>query len=114
MKFKRLITRLLSKSRRPSFAKVGKDFAFGGDCIFNSPKMMEFGDYCSIGPHAVFYSIYKKIIFGNYVMVGPNVTMVTGDHSIRKIGIPICLNHEKLPLMMPILSSMMTFGSVPM
>lgn len=30
-------------------------------------------------------------------MVGPNVTMITGDHSIRKIGVPICLNHEKLP-----------------
>ena len=58
---------------------------------------MEFGDDCSIGPHGVLYSIYKKIIFGNHVMVGPGVTIVSGDHNIRKIGVPISLNEEKQP-----------------
>ena len=79
------------------FKKKGKNFHYGRNCIFNNPKTMEFGDNCSIGPNAVFYSIYKKIIFGNNVMLGPGVTLVTGDLSFRKVGIPICLNHEKLP-----------------
>lgn len=83
--------------KRVKFAKEGKNLRYADDCIFNSPLMMEFGDDCSIGPHGVFYSIYKKIIFGNHVMLGPGVTMISGDHSIRKVGIPISLNQDKLP-----------------
>lgn len=59
--------------------------------------MIELGDNVSIGPRAIIYAIYKKIIIGNNVLIGPNVTMVNGDHSIRKIGVPIINNHEKLP-----------------
>lgn len=86
----------LSKFRK-SFAKCGSNFRCGGGQIINSAKMIEIGDNVSIGPNAVLYSIYKKIIFGNNVLLGPGVTMVSGDHSIRKVGIPIIDNHEKLP-----------------
>lgn len=55
------------------------------------------GNNVSIGPRAVLYAIYKKIIFGDNVLLGPNVTIVNGDHSIRRIGIPLINNHEKLP-----------------
>lgn len=30
-------------------------------------------------------------------MLGPHVTIVNGDHNIRKIGVAIIDNHEKLP-----------------
>lgn len=49
-----IILRLFSMNGRPVFAKVGKNFTYARDCIFDSPKMMEFGDYCFVGPHAVF------------------------------------------------------------
>lgn len=75
----------------------GKNFQLGSNPIINSPTMIEAGDNVSIGPNVVLYAIYKKIIFGNNVLLGPNVTMVNGDHSIRKIGVPIIDNHEKLP-----------------
>ena len=67
----------------------------GKNSIINDPNMLEIGNNCSIGPNAVIYCIYKKIIIGNNVMIGPNVTMVNGDHNIRKVGIPIIDNHEK-------------------
>lgn len=95
MKIKALIKRFIYRNRK--FLKVGENFRYSRDCIFDSASMMEFGDDCSIGPHGVLYSIYKKIVFGNHVIVGPGVTIVSGDHSIRKIGVPISKNDEKLP-----------------
>lgn len=79
------------------FARKGERCSIGSDCIINSPQMIELGDNVSIGPRAVLYAIYKKIILGDNVLLGPNVTMVNGDHSIRKIGIPLIDNNEKLP-----------------
>lgn len=83
--------------QRPIITTVGKNFRIAGNYIINDPKMLVIGDNCSIGPNAVIYCYYKKIILGNNVMIGPNVTMVNGDHNIRKIGIPIIDNHEKEP-----------------
>ncbi len=79
------------------FARRGERCSIGGGCIINSPSMIELGNNVSIGPRAILYAIYKKIIFGDNVLLGPNVTIVNGDHSIRRVGIPIIDNHEKLP-----------------
>lgn len=80
-----------------SFARCGSQFIISEGSIINSANMIEIGDNVSIGPNVVLYSIYKKIIFGNNVLLGPGITMVSGDHSIRKVGVPIIDNHEKLP-----------------
>ena len=79
------------------FARQGERCSIGSDCIINDASMIELGNHVSIGPRAVLYAIYKKIIFGDNVLLGPNVTMVTGDHSMRKIGVPLIDNDEKLP-----------------
>lgn len=79
----------------PKFRKIGKNFHIGREYIINTPKMIEIGDNVNIGPRAILYAIYKKIIFGNNVVLGPNVTIVNGDHNIKKIGIPIINNLEK-------------------
>lgn len=79
------------------FSRRGENCTIGYECIINSASMIELGNNVSIGPRAVLYAIYKKIIFGDNVLLGPNVTMVNGDHSIRKIGVPLINNHEKLP-----------------
>lgn len=92
---KKLIKYLLHEEYH--FAQIGNNCSIGNDCIINDASMIELGDNVSIGPRAVLYSIYKKIIIRNNVLIGPNVTMVNGDHSIRKIGVPLINNHEKLP-----------------
>ena len=77
------------RHRKYQFARQGKKVIIGNGCIINSASMIEFGDNVSIGPNAVLYAIYKKIIFGNNVMLGPHVTIVNGDHNIRKIGVAL-------------------------
>lgn len=53
------------RHRKYQFARQGKKVIIGNGCIINSASMIEFGDNVSIGPNAVLYAIYKKIIFGN-------------------------------------------------
>lgn len=85
------------KKLQKSFAKCGKNFRIGTNYNIGSFSMIEIGNNVSIGPNAILYSIYKKIIIGNNVLFGPGVTLVSGDHSIRKIGVTIIDNHEKMP-----------------
>ena len=94
---KNIIKKLIAYVFRPEykFAKRGDKCFIGSNCIINSASMIELGNHVSIGPNAVLYCIYKKIIFGNNVLLGPNVTMVNGDHNMRKIGVPIIDNNEK-------------------
>ena len=84
---KNIIKKLIAYIFRPEykFAKRGDKCFIGSNCIINSASMIELGNHVSIGPNAVLYCIYKKIIFGNNVLLGPNVTMVNGDHNMRKI-----------------------------
>ena len=63
----------------------------------DSPDFIELGSNIYIGPNAVLYSTVKKIVFGNNIIVGPGLTMVSGNHNFKKVGIPIIDNHEKLP-----------------
>jgi len=77
------------------FCLKGKKVWYGINCTFVSPEMIEIGNNVSIGSGATFFSISKKIIIKDNVIIAPNVTMVSGDHNIRKIGIPIIDNHEK-------------------
>lgn len=93
--FRRVLNYILHEDYH--FARRGENCSIGRECIINSASMIELGNNVSIGPRAVLYAIYKKIIFGDNVLLGPNVTMVNGDHSIRKIGVPLISNHEKLP-----------------
>lgn len=79
------------------FARRGEGCSIGDDCIINSASMIELGNNVSIGPRATLYAIYRRIIFGDNVLLGPNVTLVNGDHHIRKVGIPLINNHEKQP-----------------
>lgn len=79
------------------FARRGANCSISNGCIINSPKMIELGNNVSIGPRAVLYAVYKRIIIGDNVLFGPNVTLVNGDHNIHKIGVPLKDNREKMP-----------------
>lgn len=79
------------------FPRQGKNCSIGEHCIISKTEQIEMGDNVSIGPYAVLYAIYRKIIFGNNILLGPHVTIVNGDHSIRKVGVTIFENQEKLP-----------------
>lgn len=60
---------------------------------------VSFGDDVNIGPGAVLYTTRARIIIGNHVIFGPNVTIITGDHRIDVIGEYMkCISeNQKLP-----------------
>lgn len=85
----------LGLRKKYDFAKRGTNVRIGKDCIIDIPSKVEIGNDVSIGPRAVIYAVFKKVIFGNHVLLGPNVTLVNGDHGFRRIGVPIIKNHLK-------------------
>lgn len=44
------------------------------------------GNYVSIGANCLLLSTRAKVIIGDYVMFGPNVSVITGNHRIDVIG----------------------------
>ena len=70
---------------KPSLAKCGKN-VYIGDNFVGTLQGIEIGSNVSIGPNCVFYSSLAKIVIGNYVMVSPNVTIITGSHKTNSIG----------------------------
>ena len=68
-----------------SFASCGKHVHISGKLI-STPKNVYIGDFTSIGPNCVFYCSMAKLDIGSYVMISPNVTVITGSHKTDVIG----------------------------
>lgn len=69
-----------------SCAECGNDthIDIGGD--FYPLKNMHIGANTSIGPDARFWSTKAQIYIGNFVLIGPRVTIITGDHRLDVEG----------------------------
>lgn len=65
--------------------KCGKKVYIGQHSTI-SYENTSIGNNSSIGPRAYFLSTRANIIIGNYVMLGPNVFIITGNHRIDIIG----------------------------
>lgn len=72
---------LLNESKQ-----YGKNVVIGSGNRIAGIENMEFGDDVYIGPGAVLYSTRAKLIIGNHINFGPNVTIITGDHRTDVIG----------------------------
>ena len=70
---------------RPLFKSYGKNFVFDplGGYSFST---IDVGDDVYIGPGATLSATESGIVFGNKIMLGPNVTMMGGDHNTSVIG----------------------------
>ena len=95
--FRRIINKILHIEKEYHFAKIGANCCVPGNCEILHDSMIELGDNVKLGVGTTLYAVYKKIIFGNNIMLGPHVTMVSGDHNIYKVGVPMINNHEKEP-----------------
>ena len=77
-RFKMLLLRHL-------FLKVGKNFIFNPNDSFTYHSISA-GDDVYIGPGAKFSATYSKIVLGSKILIGPNVTIMGGDHNASIIG----------------------------
>lgn len=58
---------------------------------------MRIGNNVSIPKRSTFYSTEALLTIKDNVIFGPNPTIITGDHRIDVIGVPIINSHDKLP-----------------
>lgn len=81
------------------FKLCGNDVVIAQGSRIVGGENMEFGNNIYIGPGAVLYSTRAKLILGNHINFGPNVTVITGDHRTDVIGKYMkCISEEeKLP-----------------
>ena len=64
----------------------GKKVIIGQGSRIAGIENMVFGDDVYIGPGAVLYSTRANLVIGSHISLGPNVTVVTGDHRTDVIG----------------------------
>lgn len=50
------------------------------------PDMLSIGDHVYLGPNTRILATRAEVQIGSYVMFGPGVTVVTGDHRIDCVG----------------------------
>lgn len=58
---------------------------------------MIIGNNVSIPKRSTFYSTEAMLTIKDNVIFGPNPTIITGDHRIDVVGLPIIDSHDKLP-----------------
>lgn len=76
----------------------GKKVIISSGCNFTW-RNVDIGNDVYIGPHAMFMCTRARIVIGDHVMFGPNVSMITGGHRIDIVGryMTSITNEEKLP-----------------
>lgn len=72
------------KVQKDQFNKCGKNVFISRYCHFNG--MIEVGDDIYIGQGCRLQSTSSKIILGNHIMLGPNVSIHGGNHRTDIVG----------------------------
>lgn len=72
--------------KKNAFASCGKNVTIGRHAAFSGAGNICVGNNVAIGTNAVFLTTLAKIKIGDHVMMGPGVTVVTGNHRIDVIG----------------------------
>lgn len=89
---------LLSFIYRHSFKSCGRNvYMRPSSSDFKGIENFSVGNNVSIPKGAVFYSTEAQLTIKDNVIFGPRPTIITGDHRIDVIGVPIINSHKKLP-----------------
>lgn len=84
--------------RKSMLGSCGRGVYFGYGCNLTWQNVY-IGDDVSIGSNAMFMSARARVVIGNHVMFGPNVSIITGDHRTDILGryMITITNDEKRP-----------------
>lgn len=90
---------LLMPSLRRSFASCGENVTLGRRSEISGAGNIYIGHDVYLGLGATLLTTRAKIRIGNYVMSGPNLTVVTGDHRTDIVDRPMMelTDKDKLP-----------------
>ena len=67
---------------KPSFGHCGRKVFVGLQCSFFGIQNIFCGDSVSIGQRNLFMTTRAKVILGDHVFTGPNVSFISGNHRI--------------------------------
>lgn len=65
--------------------------------VIAGAKNIRMENNVTIGPGATIYTTGAKLYFHHHVVVGPNLTIITGDHNVSVLGNYICETMQKRP-----------------
>ena len=84
---------------RKSFGECGKNVHIFGRCSFSGIENMHVGNNVIFSSNSKILTTRAKVIVGDYVMLGQNLTLVTGDHRTDILGkyMMEIKDSEKLP-----------------
>lgn len=82
---------ILLPALRRSFAECGDNVTLGRRSELAGVENIYMGHDIYLGPAATLLTTRAKIRFGNYVMSGPNLTVITGDHRIDILDRPMMM-----------------------
>lgn len=66
--------------------ECGENVSIGYDSLLVGLENMSFGSRINIGHNSVFFSTMANLRIGSYVMSGPHLTIMTGEHRSDLIG----------------------------
>lgn len=70
---------------RPLFGRYGKNFYFDPNGFYDFNNIF-CGDDVTLGYRPVILAALSKVIIGSKVMLGPNVTIIGGNHNTSYLG----------------------------
>lgn len=79
--------------------ECGDKVSIGYDSLLIGMENMSFGNRINIGSNSVFFSTMANLKIGSYVMSGPHLTIMTGEHRSDLVGEYMIniTNDNKLP-----------------
>lgn len=90
---------ILEPGLKKTFARCGENVNLSYDIDVRGNDNIYMGSNIQIGPHALLWTTRAKLIFEDNILVGPGLTVITGDHRIDIKGrfIIDIIDDEKLP-----------------
>ncbi len=76
----------LRREKKINFKHRGENVLIGANFVYSNESNISIGDNTSIGMNCIMFATKAEINIGRYVMFGPNVSVITGDHRIDLIG----------------------------
>lgn len=89
--FEYYLGKIMYKLFRESLIKnqlffCGKNVHISQNCNIKGVENITICNDVSIGPNAILWSTRAKIIIHNKVIIGPNLSIITGDHKYNTVG----------------------------
>jgi len=83
---RKYVKHIYYKYKARSFGRCGRNVIWGKNCSFAGNENIYIGDNVQIGRNSIIWSTVAKVIIKNNVILGPNVSIHSGNHEVHFVG----------------------------